>query len=119
MDQETEENQLVVQPSSSRIDEASYFNSNIASKTWQPAMFNSFSLLSKCVSADCLFSISLLCQLIFQMCFVPSVIFHSSSSIKGPLINRKTPRLLYEPIPSSFLDLQLFSLPCSHVYAES
>ena len=38
-----------------------------------------------------LFSISLFCHLIFQICFVPSVILHTSSSIKAPLINRNPP----------------------------
>ena len=39
-------------------------------------------------------SISLLCHFIFQMCFVPSVNFQISSSIKGPIIKRTPPSRL-------------------------
>lgn len=53
-------------------------------------------------------------HLIFQMCFVPSVLFHTASLIKEALLNRNpapTP-VFSEPLPSSFLTLwilQLFS----------
>ena len=84
---------------------------NTVSRTWQPATFISFSFLSKCVSADRLFSPQSHCFVtLFSMCFVPSVIFHTSSSIKGPLINRNPPDLSTSPYP--LLSLNSSYSPC-------
>ena len=110
MHQEIEENQLVVQPSSSRIDESSYFNSNIVGHSNLQRSAHFLYCLNVLLPVVFLFSISLLCHHTFQMCFVPSVIFHPSSTIKHPLINRKTTDFLMSPYP--LLSLTSNYSPC-------
>ena len=78
MDQETKENQLSVQPCSSRTDGTSYFNSEHCLQHVATCNFQLiFSIVQVCFcQLSFLFPISLLCNLIFQMYFVPSTFPH-------------------------------------------
>ena len=79
---------------------------NIVSSMWQPAIFSSFSLLSRYVSANCLFSSQSHCFVTsFSRCILSPLLFHTSSSIKGPLLNRKCPRFSLWLLPPYFPDL--------------
>ena len=98
---------------------------NIVSRTWQSASFSLFSLSIYVSASRLLSSQSHWFVTSFSRCvFFPSVIFHTSSFLKGHyLIETPSPTPVFsEPLPSSFLTLlilQLFSLPCSLFYGES